>query len=307
MLIPGTYDKEAEESTTPLLDLIPKKYMEFSDRVLDEAGIPRLPDDIQEELRKRLTARDKNVTPAGARRLIEVALRHPQIRLFVGALGPMPKELVEEFHRRDIIVGGQCGKGKHALRHLDVGTDFLIAQGSEAGGHTGEISTMVLVPDVVKHAAGKMSVLAAGGISHGSQILAAQAMGAVGVWTGTIWLGTAESELTPFEKEALFAADAEDAVRRKVLSGKTVRMIRSKYTEAWEGPESPGYLPAPLQGLVFLQARARIDRAQNKEFYSSPAGQVIGGMTEETTVREVMYRLQNEYADAVDRVSGIIG
>ena len=305
MLIPAKYDKEAEESDQPLMDMIPQTHRDFTSHILDEAGIPPLPQDQQEELRRRITAREKNVTPVGAMKLVEVALRHPQIKMFVSALGPMPNELVEELHSRDIIVGALCGSARHVKHHRAVGTDVLIAQGAEAGGHTGTISTMVLVPEVVDAANGEMAVLAAGGIRRGSQIVAAQAMGAAGIWTGTIWLGTGESELSPFEKEVLFGSSGEDAVQRKVLSGKSVRMLRSKFSEAWEAPDAPPYLPPPLQGILFLEARARIARAQRGDYYSSPAGQVIEGMTEQTTVREVIYRLNSEYADALSLVCGL--
>ena len=141
-----------------------------------------------------------------------------------------------------------------------------------------------------------------GGIARGSQIAAALALGAQGVWCGTVWLGTRESELDPFEKEALFKTRSEDAVRRKARTGKTVRMIRSKLSEVWEAPGAPAYLPTPLQGILYNEAHARVVRAKRGDLYSFPAGQVVGMLHEETSVRDVMYQMQLDYLQAVERL-----
>ncbi len=199
------------------------------------------------------------------------------------------------------MIGALCGKPSHAVRQREAGVQLIIAQGTEAGGHTGAISTLVLVPQIVEAAQG-IPVLAAGGITSGGQIAAALAMGAEGVWCGTIWLGTRESELTPFEKQAMFAAKAEDAIRSRARTGKPVRMLRSKLSDAWEAPGAPAYLPTPLQGVLYNEAHARVVRAQRRDLYSFPAGQAVGTMTEETSVREVMLRLQNEYLTAIERL-----
>ena len=140
-------------------------------------------------------------------------------------------------------------------------------------------------------------------LARGSQIAASLALGAQGVWCGTVWLGTRESELDPFEKEVLFETRTEDAVRRKARTGKTVRMIKSKLSEAWEQPGAPTYLPTPLQGILYNEAHARVVRAKRKDLYSFPAGQVVGMINEEATVREVMYRMQLEYLEAVERLN----
>jgi NAD(P)H-dependent flavin oxidoreductase YrpB (nitropropane dioxygenase family) len=123
------------------------------------------------------------------------------------------------------------------------------------------------------------------------------------VWCGTIWLGTRESELTPFEKDVLFEARAEDAVRSRVRTGKPVRMLRSRMSEAWEKPGAPAYLPTPLQGILYNEVHARVVRAGRKDLYSFPVGQSVGALTEETSVREVMLRLQTEYLDAMERLA----
>ena len=205
----------------------------------------------------------------------------------------------------DITIGALCGKAKHAVRHQAAGVDFIVAQGTEAGGHTGDISTLVLVPQVIDAVGGAVPVIAAGGFARGSQIAAALALGAQGVWCGTIWLGTEESELNAFEKAAYFAADTDDAVRRRCRTGKTVRMLRSKLSEAWEAPDAPAYLDPPLQGILFNEMTARVVRAERRDLYSFPAGQIVGVMTGETTVKQVMYDMQVELVETLERLSKI--
>ena len=163
----------------------------------------------------------------------------------------------------------------------------------------------MLVPEVVAQVGDRAAVLAAGGISHGSQIAAALAMGAQGVWCGTVWLGTRESELDDFERAALYATPTEGTARRRARTGKTVRMTRSELSEAWERPDSPGYLPTPLQGVLYNEAHARVVRARRADLWSFPAGQSVGALTGETSVAEVMYRLQAEYGEAAERLDAI--
>ncbi len=304
VLIPTAYDKEAEAAglSGNLRGLIPDTHRQFMDAILAQAGVPELPPDEQERVHRDISEGRGNMTPGGARRLLEVALRHAGVRLVVSALGAPPADVVETLRAAGVMVGALCGKPSHAARQRAAGVELIIAQGTEAGGHTGAISTLVLVPDVVEACPG-IPVLAAGGITRGSQIAAALALGAEGVWCGTIWLGTRESELTPFEKEVLFAARPEDAVRSKVRTGKTVRMVRSRMSDAWEQPGAPAYLPTPLQGILYNEAHARVVRAQRKDLYSFPAGQSVGALTGETTVREVMMRMQTEYLDAMERLS----
>lgn len=305
IIIPATYDREAEAENEPE-KLIPPQHRAFMEKLLAEAGVPELPEGEGERIRKEIVAGRGAMTPEGARRLLEVTLRHPQVTLVVSALGAPPPDVVEQLKARGIMVGALCGRAAHALRQKAAGVDLVVAQGTEAGGHTGDIATMVLVPQVVE-ACPDIPVLAAGGISRGSQIAAALALGAQGVWTGTIWLGTRESELTPFEKDAVFAARAEDAVRRKARTGKTVRMIRSKLSEAWEQPGAPPYLPTPLQGILYNEMHARVVRAQRRDLYSFPVGQSVASVTEETSVREVMLRLQTEYLAAMERLMALAG
>ena len=306
VLIPSNYDRATEEAAEPVVDLIPGEQKQFVDKLLDAEGVPPLSADDAAEARRELMGRGRNTTPSGARKLIDVALRHPQVKLVVSALGAPPRELVDELHARGILVGSLCGKREHAIAQREAGVDIIVAQGTEAGGHTGQIATMVLVPQVADVLGPNMAVLAAGGISRGKQIAAAFALGAQGVWMGTIWLGTRESELTPMEKEILFKARSEDAVQRKWMTGKTVRMIRSKASEAWEQPGAPKHLKPPLQNILYHGARIRIEKAHRADMCSFPAGQVVGNMNEETSVRQVMQDLMEEYIETAERMAPLI-
>ena len=302
VLMAMTYDKEAAQSDRPLGELLPAAQREFMNDFLASEGVAELSPERMQDIMAGLSAKERNHTPAGGQRLIEVALRHPQVKLIVNALGTPPREMIEDLHARGILVGALCGKPAHAVAHRDAGVDIVIAQGTEAGGHTGDISTLVLVPQVVDICTPEMAVLAAGGISRGRQILAARALGAQGVWCGTLWLGTRESELTPLEKQALFAARSEDAVRRKWMTGKMVRMLRSKTSEAWERPDAPPHLMPPLQTYLYHSTKARIEQAGRTDLVSIPAGQVAGLLHEEVSVRQVMQDMLTDYANALEEL-----
>ena len=305
VIIPTRYDKEAEATLDDLVKLIPQEHRDFMEKILADAGIPPLPDGERERILKEIVDGRGNMTPDGARRLLQVTYQHPQVTLVVSALGSPPPDVIDELRARKIVIGAMCGKAEHAARHKAAGVELIVAQGTEAGGHTGEIATMVLVPQVVEACGDSVAVLAAGGIARGSQIAASLALGAQGVWCGTVWLGTRVSELDAFEKEVLFETRTEDAVRRKARTGKTVRMIKSKLSEAWEQPGAPKYLPTPLQGILYNEMHARVVRARRKDLYSFPAGQVVGMINEETSVRDVMYRMQMEYLDAIERLNAL--
>jgi len=302
VLIPAAYDKAAEKSPEDLQQMIPQVHRDFMENILSEAGVAPLAADDLANLREELVNGRGSMTPDGARRLLRVALKHSQVKLVVSALGSPPPDVVLDLKARGVMVGAMCGKGEHAARHKAAGVELIVAQGTEAGGHTGDVATMVLVPQVVQAAGPDVFVLAAGGIAKGSQIVASLALGAQGVWCGTLWLATRESELDSFEKSVLFAARTEDAVRRKARTGKHVRMLKSRLSEAWEQEGAPPYLPTPLQGILYNEAHARVVRSKQKDLYSFPAGQVVGMLNEETTVRQVMVQLQEEYLETMGRL-----
>ena len=223
-----------------------------------EARIPQAHRDYTKDLLRKYdidlttsNVADNQPQPFDATRaleLLDVSFRHP-IRLIANALGVPPKEMIEMGKKHGVPVAALVGAKEHALRQVASGVDILVVQGTEAGGHCGEVSTMVLVPEVIKaiKPIRDVPVLAAGGIMTGRQMAACMAMGAAGAWTGSVWLATMESETTEIFREKMIAASSRDAVRSKGRTGKPARQLRSVWTDAWDrSPESPGALPMPL-------------------------------------------------------------
>jgi NAD(P)H-dependent flavin oxidoreductase YrpB (nitropropane dioxygenase family) len=281
---------------------VDKAHRDFVEEVLARFGVPPLPPDAPKPPGINAWMH------AFARAQVDIALKHP-IKLLANALGSPPKDVIDEAHAKGVLVAALAGKAQHAVSHAEAGVDIIVAQGHEAGGHTGEVTTMVLVPEIVKAVRG-LPVLAAGGIGTGAQIAAAIALGAEGVWTGSIWLTTEEYRLEPKSAsgysvvtEKLLAATSSDTVRSRVVSGKPARMLRTAWTEAWEAKGSPGTLPMPLQGLLVADAEARIRHHQSRELLGVPVGQIVGQMNEVRSVKDVIARLGTEIREAVERVA----
>jgi NAD(P)H-dependent flavin oxidoreductase YrpB (nitropropane dioxygenase family) len=291
----GTLDKNQFEG------MIPERHKRYVEEVLARHNVPALP--AGEGSHETLLA----WTHAGARSQVEIALAHP-IKLLVNALGTPPPDVIEKVHAKGALVAALIGSVDHARRQVAGGVDIIIASGHEAGGHTGEVTTMVLVPEVVD-AVHPVPVLAAGGIGSGRQMAAALALGAAGVWTGSIWLTTTESDTHPVAKKKLLEAGSRDTVRSRSLSGKPARQLKTAWTEAWDGPDSPGTLPMPLQFMVTADAISRIHHYAHAEQYGakdlvgSPVGQIVGRMNAVRPVREVIYEMVNEWLDTVSRLS----
>jgi NAD(P)H-dependent flavin oxidoreductase YrpB (nitropropane dioxygenase family) len=301
IIIPERYEgigeMDPKKLEARLKSMIPPEHQEFAARLLAEHGVPEWPDDTETRL--------IGWTQATASPLVEESLRHPKVKMIANALGTPPAHVIRQIHDTGRFVGALCGKLKHALRHKEAGVDVIIAQGYEAGGHTGEIGSLVLWPQVID-AVAPTPVLAAGGIGNGRQMAAAMAMGAAGVWTGSLWLTVQESEAEPAEKKAYFEATSEDTVRTRSWTGKPARFLRNDWTEAWARPDTPDPLGMPLQGLVTLDALRRTKRyagvADTQKVAFNPAGQVIGEIDGERSCREVIYDLVSEYLDAVERL-----
>ncbi|HZQ87687.1 MAG TPA: nitronate monooxygenase family protein [Acidimicrobiales bacterium] len=239
-------------------------------------------------------------TEATGAPLVDIALAHP-IKLLASALGPPPKEAIDRAHAQGVKVAALIGRVEQAVRDVQQGVDIIIAQGYEAGGHTGEVATMVLVPDVVD-AVAPVPVLAAGGIGSGRQMAAGMALGAQGVWTGSIWLATAENDTSAVVTEKLINARSSDTVRSRSMTGKPARQLRTAWTEAWEAPESPGPLPMPLQFILWSYAMRRIGRANANELVGMPVGQIVSRMNSVRTAKEVVLDMVNEYVDVTERM-----
>jgi NAD(P)H-dependent flavin oxidoreductase YrpB (nitropropane dioxygenase family) len=277
-------------------ELLPEEHRRFLDDLLARYGVPPLTD-------TRTGSPGSLTGLALPSALVDVALEHP-IKLIASALGPPPASLVEAAHSRGVLVAALVGTVEHAMRQKEVGVDIIVAQGTEAGGHTGEIGTMVLVPEVVK-AVAPTPVLAAGGIASGRQMAAAMALGAQGVWTGSVWLTTEEAETHPVVKEKFLAASSRDTVRSRSRTGKPARQLRSAWTEAWEAPESPDTLPMPLQPLLVEEALVRIGRGASagnegaKQLVNYFVGQVVGSLDSIRPTRQVVLDMVQEYADTI--------
>jgi NAD(P)H-dependent flavin oxidoreductase YrpB (nitropropane dioxygenase family) len=304
IVIPGKYEGKGEELDAAALEaklreLIPAQHREFAKKLLAEHGVPELP--AGERARELL---GWTATTAGPQ--IEIMLKHPKVKVVANALGTPPAEVIREIQSSGRLVGALCGSVKHALAHKQAGVDFVIAQGTEGGGHTGEIGSMVLWPQVID-AVAPLPVLAAGGIGDGRQMAAALMMGAQGVWTGSLWLTVSEAEAPPAQQESLLRATSHDTVRSRSWTGKPCRMLRNDWTEAWENPENPKPLGMPLQFMVTADAVARTHRyaAKAQPVAFNPVGQVVGLMNEVRPVRDVVFRLVEEYVDAVDRFQAI--
>ena len=303
LLLPAKYAgaDEGGLNRDAITQLLPPEQQRFVDDIMARYEVPALPADADRRTRLDLM----RVSPKGYEPLLEVAFAH-NIRLVASALGAPPPDLVERAHAAGVSVAALAGTVAHAERHRNAGVDVIVAQGTEAGGHTGEIATMVLVPDVVD-AVAPTPVLAAGGIGSGRQIAAAMALGAEGVWCGSVWLTTEEAETQPAVKEKFLAATSRDTVRSRSLTGKPARMLRSSWTDEWESDAAPPPLAMPLQSALVAEAQTRIARSAAKpgsganQLANYFVGQIVGRMDKVKPARQVVLDMVNEYADVVAR------
>ena len=258
VLIPENISTAGEKQVTwkSLQARVPQAHRDFTRDLLKRYGIELTTTEVPANAPQPFDAET-------ALRLLEVSFRHP-IRLIANALGVPPKEMIDMGKRHGVPVAALVGAKEHALRQVAAGVDILVAQGTEAGGHCGEVSTMVLVPEVIKaiRPIRDVPVLAAGGIMTGRQMAACMAMGAAGAWTGSVWVATVESVTSDTFRENMIAASSRVAVRSKGRTGKPARQLRSVWTDAWDrGDNSPGALPMPLQSIISRDAFDSIDRA----------------------------------------------
>jgi NAD(P)H-dependent flavin oxidoreductase YrpB (nitropropane dioxygenase family) len=288
----------AEGSQLDLSQLIPPGHRNFVDETLRRLGVPPLPGDEQQ--RDGVLGWLHSV----ARAQVEVALTHP-VALIANALGSPPDDVIASAHERGIAVAALAGKAEHAVRHVSRGVDIVVAQGYEAGGHTGEVASMVLVPEVVDAVGAGVPVLAAGGIGSGRQIVAALSLGAVGVWMGSLWLTTQEYAIgtgASALRDALLAATSSDTVRSRIYSGKPARLLKNEWTRAWEEPGAPEPLPMPLQNLLVSEAHQRLMESGNPAVVPMPVGQIVGRMNAVRPVAEVIADLLAEADEALGRL-----
>lgn len=276
--------------------MIPAEHREFAEQLMDRYGVPR-----PEEAQRRFGA--KGLSASYGQLQLEAVFQH-DVPFLVSGLGAPPVEAVERAHAAGAKVGTLVGKPEHIAKSAGTGIDVYIAQSYEAAAHTGEIGSMVLTPDVVDAANGT-PVLAAGGIVSGRQMAAAMALGAEGIWTGSVWLTSKESSTEERVKERMLAMSATDTVRSKSQTGKYNRQIRTPWTEAWDGPDSPGNLPMPLQQLLYSEYTERARKAGVWDLVGGPVGQGVSRMTAIKSCGQIVLDIVEEYVETLDRLASL--
>lgn len=280
--------------------MIPEGHRQYVKDTLAKYGVPELAEGDASGW--RITGWMEQV----ARNQLDVAFDYP-IKLLANALGSPPADVIQRAHDQNVLVAALAGSARHARKHAEAGIDIVVAQGYEAGGHTGDIASMVLTPEVVE-AVDPLPVLAAGGIGSGQQMAAALTLGAQGVWLGSIWLTVTEVDMhSRALTRKLLAAGSGDTVRSRALTGKPARQLRTEWTDAWDDPNGPGTLPMPLQGLLVADAVSRIQRHEVEPLLGTPVGQIVGRMNSERSVQEVVDDLTRDFEKAVDRLNRIAG
>ena len=293
LLVPASF---VEGNREDLEELIPQAHRDFLGKLRDDNG-------IKEAKPAREGGTGSPNLLRESRDALEVVFEE-KVPIFASGLGS-PAFILEEAHAAGTRVWGLVGLPRQARRQVEAGVDVVIAQGYDSGGHSGTVGTFTLVPEVVEIAEGSNTlVLAAGGVSNGRHLAAALAMGAAGIWTGTIWLATHESETEMFLKQRLIDAKVEDAVQSRATSGKPIRQLRSNWSEAWKQPDAPAPLQMPLQGMLVRDVQAGIKEARLEDWMTTPAGQAVVGIHEIKPAAEVVYSLVEEAMEQFDRVAG---
>ena len=315
LIVPARYEGSDEGglSIEAVRGLIPPEHVAFVDDILRRYEVPELPgDDTDGEP----SSRGGPVGNAGAGMIFSAERAGPQLdmalarrtALVVNALGPPTPDMIDRAKAEGRLVGALAGAAQHAERHVQAGVDLIVAQGYEAGGHTGQIGTMVLLPEIVD-AVGDVPVLGAGGIGRGRQMAAAMALGAAGVWCGSVWLTTEEAETHPVVKEKFLAATSADTVRSRSRTGKPARQLRSAWTDEWDDPGTPTPLGMPLQPVLVDAALKRIDRAAHRKGSGAErlanyyVGQIVGAMNQSKPAAQVVYEMIEEFIEATESLA----
>ena len=311
VLIPNKMvGKDEKFDADKLAKMIPQEYADFRTDVLANHGI------AAPELRKIDTAGSSfaaNTQSDGAKALLDVAFKHP-IKIIANALGVPPDWMIKMGKDNDCKVAALLGTAEHAINQVKAGVDILVVSGTEAGGHCGSVSTMVLIPEV--HQAiqpyGDVPILAAGGIVTGKQMAAAMAMGASGAWCGSVWLTTIESEVDPIVKEKMVAANSSQTVRSRSRTGKHSRQLVTPWTQAWEAESAPEPLPMPLQPMVAEPALQKVNKlaagghegAQDLATYW--VGQGVGLMNQSISASDVVQEFKEDFINAYERLNNFV-
>ena len=300
ILIPENMAASRELTDEDIRRQIPDTHVDFTIRLLEKYGV---------KLARENAVRTERPTimPDIGEKLLDVSFQHP-IRLVANALGIAPPGMIARARDAGIPCAALVGAREHALRQVRAGVDIIVAQGTEAGGHCGEVSTLVLVPEVIRaiKPVREVPVLAAGGIMTGQQMAAAMAMGAQGAWTGSVWLASLESETSPVFRDKMVEATSRDTVRSKARTGKPSRQLHSPWHDAWDGPDSPGSLPMPLMPMISQPALTTVDKAAEggnakaRELVTYFVGQGVGLVDGVYSAGSIVQRFKEEFAEALE-------
>ena len=293
LLVPASF---VEGNMEDLEAMIPAGHREFISELASDNNLPPPSGDEPRASSGEMLNR--------ARRSLDI-LFEEEVKIFASGLGS-PAFMIDRAHEAGMKVWGLVGLPRQAQRQVDAGVDVIIAQGYDSGGHSGTVGTFTLVPEVVRMAEGSNSmVVAAGGINNGRQLAAALTMGAVGIWTGTIWLATHESETEMFLKQRLIEARAEDPYQSRAMSGKPIRQLPSRYGDAWKQPGAPEPLQMPLQGMLVADILDGIKEAKVEEWMTTPAGQSVVGINAVRPAADVVYSLAEEAIERFETIGAI--
>ena len=311
VLIPNKMvGKDEKFDADKLVKMIPQEYADFRTDVLENHGIEA------PELREIDTGGSsfaQNTQSDGAKALLDVAFKHP-IKIIANALGVPPDWMIQMGKDNDCKVAALLGTAEHAINQVKAGVDILVVSGTEAGGHCGSVSTMVLIPEV--HQAiqpyGDVPILAAGGIVTGKQMAAAMAIGASGAWCGSVWLTTIESEVEPVIKEKMVAANSSQTVRSRSRTGKHSRQLVTPWTQAWEADSAPEPLPMPLQPMVAEPALQKVNKLAAgghegaKDLATYWVGQGVGLMNQSISASDVVQEFKEDFINAFERLNNFV-
>ena len=311
VLIPNKMvGKDEKFDADKLAKMIPQEYADFRTDVLENHGIdaPGL-----REIDTSGSSFAQNTQSDGAKALLDVAFKHP-IKIIANALGVPPDWMIQMGKENDCKVAALLGTAEHAINQVKAGVDILVVSGTEAGGHCGSVSTMVLIPEV--HQAiqpyGDVPILAAGGIVTGKQMAAAMAMGASGAWCGSVWLTTIESEVEPVIKEKMVAANSSQTVRSRSRTGKHSRQLVTPWTQAWEADSAPEPLPMPLQPMVAEPALQKVNKLAAgghegaKDLATYWVGQGVGLMNQSISASDVVQEFKEDFINAFERLNNFV-
>lgn len=308
LIVPTAFESKGESvPNEEMVARIPDEHRAFVRRVLEEYGID--PSILTDSSRSSGTRFTNNIREDGAAALLDVAFSHP-IKLIANALGTPPKYMLERSKAMGIPVAALIGTKEQAIKQVEAGVDILVAAGGEAGGHCGDISTLVLVPEVAKaiEAYGDIPILAAGGIVTGRQMAACVAMGAAGAWTGSVWLTTTEAETSSVVKDKMLNATSQQTVRSKSRTGKYSRQLQTAWTDAWESEDAPRPLPMPLQFMLTDPVMRKVNKLAEgghqgaKKLAGYFVGQGVGMMNVSTSARTVVYEFMEDFLNASERL-----